>query len=375
MLPSGQPSVAIDVAPLLGVRTGIGYFCAELLRAVAAAGTDVAAFSVSWSGRDELAEAVPGGVRVVRRPMASRPMHMLWRRFDRPSIRWWTGPVDVVHGTNFLVPPSGRGAAIMTVHDATPWTHASEVTDMVRQYPAVVERALGRGAHIHTVSQFVAAELIDILGVNPDRVHVVRSGVPDVGPADPADGRRLVAAASYVLALGSIERRKNIPALVEAFDEFASQVPDVVLAIAGPDSFDSPRLDDAIARAASSSRIRRLRNVSDPERNALLRGAVAFAYPTLYEGFGFPPLEAMSVGVPVVISPAGAPVEMCGDAALVADPDDSAAFAAALARVVVDDELRSELIDKGRERAGMFNWERAGTEMVDLYTRLATRDR
>ena len=345
-------------------------FTVGILEALAARpDLDVSAFALTWRGRGLLHEQLPAGVRGVARPMAARPLRALWRRWDWPVVESWTGAVDVVHGTNFVVPPSRSAARIVTVHDLTPERHPELVHRASLAFPELVRRALARGAWVHTVSSFVAAEVVDRLGADPERVVTVAQGVPPVAPAPAGAGARLAGAGRYVLALGTIEPRKDHPALVRAFDAVAATRPELRLVLAGPDGWGTDALAAALDRARNRARIVRLGYVDGAERAALLRDASVFAYPSRYEGFGLPPLEAMAVGVPVVATSAGSLPEVLGDAALFVRPGDDEALADALSRALDDDGLRARLVAAGTGQAGRYSWERCGAGLADLYRR------
>ncbi len=372
--------VGFDATSTIGDRTGVGVFAHEVLARLA---TDdrlkMTAFAVTWRGRDQLRDAVPAGVRVVTRPMAARPLRLAWARWDRPTLRAWIGPQDVLHGPNFVVPPGGDAAEVVTVHDLTPIRFPELCTPDTLTYPTLVRRAIARGAWIHTPSQFVADEVIEHFTIDPERVVAVANGVtplhaPTIA-SDAAAGIRLVGAKRYVLAIGTVEPRKNLAALVMAFDRMAAHDPDLHLVIAGPDGWGVEVLDHAIAHAAHRDRIRRMGWVSDVERAALLRGATVLAYPSRYEGFGLPPLEAMDAGIPVVTTDAGAIPETVGDAAVVVPngADDIDALSDALKHVIGDASLRRRLIAAGLARTRRFTWDATALGIADLYLRAAHR--
>jgi glycosyltransferase involved in cell wall biosynthesis len=176
-----------------------------------------------------------------------------------------------------------------------------------------------------------------------------------------------------VLALGTIEPRKNLPRLVHAFDAVAHSHPDVLLVVAGPDGWGTSAFADAVTAVSTGDRVRRLGYVTDQQRADLLAGASVLAYPSLDEGFGHPPLEAMAAGVPVVGARAGALPEVADGAALLVDPTDEDALADALSRVLDDDTCRADLVARGHARADEFTWTRCVDELVDLYRRVAAR--
>ena len=364
--------LAVDATPLLGARTGIGAFTAALLEHLAARPeVEVTTYGLTWRGRQGLASAVPAGVRTTRRPMAARPLRLAWQRGNRPPIEWWTGPVDVVHGTNFVVPPTAGAAAVVTVHDLTS-VHYPELCDAATlAFPSLVRRAIARGAWVHTPSRFVAAEVVHHLGADAERVIAIPSGVPTVPAADPGLGPRLAGAERYLLALGTVEPRKDLPLLVRAFDAVAGSRPDVRLVLAGPDGWGAETLRRAMAEAHHGDRMVRLGWVDDESRAGLVRGATVVAYPSRYEGFGFPPLEAMAAGVPVVATTAGALPEVLGDAATLVPVGDLDALAEALAALLDDAGLRRQQVAAGRRRVGAYRWEHTAGAMIDLYRRAA----
>lgn len=302
-----------------------------------------------------------------RAVLPARVLLRVWEHVEYPPAEWWTGPVDVVHGTNFVVPPTPRAGRVVTVHDLTPVRFPELASPTTGRFPALVRRAVQRGALVHTPSSFVAAEVVDLLGADPERVVAVHHGVPPVAPApSPPDVPR-----PYVLALGTVEPRKDLPSLVRAFDALAAAHTDLHLVVAGPDGWGVDALAAAIDGARHRARIRRLPWVDDAERAALLRHAAAFAYPSRYEGFGFPPLEAMAVDVPVVTTNAGALPEVVGDGAVLVPPGDVDALAEGLARVLTDDDVRAGVVARGRRRVGAFSWDRCAAGLADLYRRAA----
>jgi glycosyltransferase involved in cell wall biosynthesis len=362
--------LAYDATPLHGARTGVGVMTQRVLEQLAGhRDIEVIAYAATWRGRGRLRELVPPGVRAVTRPLPARPAHFAWRHSSLPPIEWITGAVDVVHGPNFVVPPARRAARVVTVHDLTAVHHPEMCTPHTRTYPAALRRALASGAWVHTVSDFVRDEILAAFDADPARVVTVANGVDAIADADPAAGRAAAGAAPYILAIGTIEPRKNFPGLLRAFASAASRLPGVQLVIAGPDGWDGGRFANALAESPVRDRVTRLGVLDDVARAQLLRGATALVYPSVYEGFGLPPLEAMSIGTPTLVTAAGAVVEVVGDGALVVPVGDDDALAAGLVRIVTDDALRADLATKGPLRAASFTWSRAAEGLVELYRR------
>lgn len=363
-------TVAIDTTPLVGNRTGIGVAVDGMVRGLARRpDLDLVGYGLTGAGWDQLRDALPPGVRPARARMPAGMFLRLWGKASFPAIEAWTGPVDVVHGTNFVVPPARRAARVVTIWDMTAVRYPEMCTPTSRRYPHLAERAIGEGAWVHTGSRFVAGEVMDHFGIEPDRVLVVPPGI------EMSAERRVPSPASppYVLAVGTVEPRKDFPGLVRAFDMVAAGHPGLELWIAGPPGWGESELSDAVSSARHRDRVKRLGWLDDP--GEILAGASVLAYPSLYEGFGFPPLEAMASGVPVVATTAGSIPEVAGNAAVLVDPGDTRALADAISSVVGDEALRAGLIESGLERARGFTWESSAAALHDGYVAVVSAAR
>jgi glycosyltransferase involved in cell wall biosynthesis len=373
--------VAFDATPLIGPRTGVGEFCLGALQALAER-SDLAmgAYSMSGRRRHAIASEVPTGVAVYDRPMAAGPLSKSWAHWSFPPAELFVGRADVVHGTNFVVPPAWWAATVVTVHDLTPLRFPELCLPPARAYPELVRKALGRGAWVHTHTSSVAEEVVASLGARPDRVRVVHPGVLPPGPPGPGfPGPDLLGGAAgrsallpdwvtrYVLAVGTVEPRKDLPSLVQAFGTFAKGYPGLALVHAGPDGWGSAQLEEAIAACPAGNQVVRLGWVDDRARDALMAGATVFAFPSLYEGFGLPPLQAMAAGAPVVATRCGAMEEVLGDAARLVDVGDVDALAEALEELLGDEAARLELVRRGRERASLYTWQACASGLSALY--------
>jgi len=358
----------------LGTPTGVGVFCLGALTALGKRDDlDVRAFAVSWRRRSGMTALLPPGVIASQRPMPARPLHSLWGRGAWPPVEFFVGPVDVVHGTNFVVPPTRTAAAVVSVHDLTPLHHPELCNPATLAYPGLIRRAVGRGAWVHTDSAFVAEEVIEAFGVEPARVRAVAPGVPPLPHLVPGAARPLVepllppGTGRYVLAIGTAEPRKDLPGLVRAFDVLADRHRDLALVLAGPPGWGEGALSAAVEQARAGSRVVRTGWLEPPVLAALLAEATVLAFPSVYEGFGFPPLEAMAAGIPVVATRAGSLPEVLGDGASLVDVGDSDGLAEALAGVLDDPALRDRLVAAGTARAASFSWQRCGEELARLY--------
>ncbi|MEA3075626.1 MAG: hypothetical protein QOF60_534 [Actinomycetota bacterium] len=351
--------VAFDATPLVGPGTGVATFTRGARSALSARpDIDLVDFAMTVRGRSETG---------MRWPMPAGLLQRVWAKAEVAPVEWWTGPVDVVHGTNFVVPPSRRrrAAAVVTVYDLTALRFPELCSPASLRYPDLVRAAVSRGAWVHVLARAIGDEVVERLGVPSERVRVVPSGVDPAVGGDAIAGRSLAGCDRYVLALGTVEPRKDLPSLVRAFDRLAASRPDLGLVVAGPDGWGTESFAGAVALARHGDRVRRLGWVDDSTRADLLAGAAALAVPSVYEGFGYPALEAMSAGTPVVASSAGSLPEVVGDAGVLVPPGDIDALTDALAGVIDGDP--SEWRAKGMANAARFEWKACASGLVELY--------
>lgn len=366
----GAPSVAFDTGPLHGRRTGIGNAVAWTLDALRAdRGVELQPYLTSARARVE-----PGERRL---PLPAAVAHRWWARSALPPMDRWLGHPDVVHGTNYVVPPARCGRAV-SVYDC--WflgddVSPAEIHPDVRRAGAALRRAVADGAHVVTSSTATTARVRSLLGA--EHVHTVLLGPPPALPAPTVPPSSVPTIdGPFILALGSVERRKNLPTLVDAFARVAREHPDVRLVVAGPDGDDSAAVSTAITRIDPrlAARIVRTGPVDDEAKQWLLHHARVLAYPSLDEGFGFPILEAQQHGTPVVASTAGSIPEVAGGAALLSPPRNVDALAANLHWVVTNDEMHAKLAERGRRNVVRFSWAATARRLVGVYRELAEPD-
>ena len=364
--------MAIDSGPLHGHRTGIGNAVAWYLDALQAhpLADEIEIRRYVTSMRAALE---PGERRL---PAPAAAALRSWARSSRLRADRWLGRPDVVHGTNYVVPPT-TAPRVVSVYDCWFLDHPSSAHRDVRLASAVLLRALRDGATALASSEATAARLRE--HVDTDRIDVVHLGPPldtDTTADDrpPAVANRLEGA-PFILSLGTVERRKNVPTLVRAFGRLATEHPDAHLVIAGRDGDDATTVATAIAALRPDVRARVIRTgpVSGSSKRWLLANAAVLGYVSLDEGFGFPLLEANAAGTPIVASTAGSIPEVAGSSALYAAPGDVDAIAAHLYGMVdapVGSTRRDLMTDAGRRNLERFSWDDTVTKTVDLYRRL-----
>lgn len=284
---------------------------------------------------------------------------------------------SLVHGPNYFLPPRVE-AGIVTVHDLSvlrfPEMHPAE---RVRQFERDFERSLSRASHIITDTETVRDEIVSTLGIARDRTSAIALGVgPEFRPRTaaeiaPALAEYGLAAGGFGLCVSTLEPRKKIGELLRAWELLPRRERDTIpLVLIGGQGWLNDDLHEQIDRGAASGWLKHLGHVPEASLPAIYAGARLFAYPSAYEGFGLPPLEAMASGVPTVVAKRSCLPEVCGDAAAYVNPEDVEAFAERLAAALCDDEWRRSARERGLARASVFDWQRCAAQTAQLYQRV-----
>jgi glycosyltransferase involved in cell wall biosynthesis len=299
-------------------------------------------------------------------PLPRLALYEAWHRRRQPPVEAATGPVDVVHATGMAVPPR-TAPLVVTVHDLAFLRWPEMFTRRgVAFFHRAVELAADEADLVVCPSQFVVDDCV-AHGFAADRLRLVPWGVDGAVPSDDriaAVRRRLGLDQAYVLWLGTVQPRKNVEALLRAYELIDT---DAVLVLAGPTGWNT---DLAPLVERLGSRVRSIGFVNEDDKAALYAGAELFCLPSREEGFGLPLLEAMAQGTPVVTSRSSSTAEVVGDdpdAGLVVDPDDPSVLAEAIQRVLDDDDLRKTLAAGARRRAAAFSWAATADRLAAVY--------
>ncbi len=359
---------------------GVSVYARQLLRAMLdlpeAAGHEFVFFvnGAGLAGKDEERERIQEG-------LASE--HVEWRvrsvpnklvtAFQvvesRPGFRWMFGDVDVAFFPNIHFLPLVRQPIpfVMTIHDLSFERYPECLSLKGRWWHRLINpRVLTAMAdRVIAVSKHTQSDLRELYGLPPERIEVVYPGLPKVSQPVLVDLPE-----QYLLSLATIEPRKNLSALIQAFDIVAADHPELKLVLVGGTGWKSAEVRERIAH---DSRIDYRGYVDEPTKQALLAGAAAFVYPSLYEGFGFPPLEAQAVGTPVLVGAHSSLPEVVGDSALLVDVLDARSIARGINSLLVDTALRDRLVERGYANVRRFQWEESARHTLQVLTSVVRR--
>jgi glycosyltransferase involved in cell wall biosynthesis len=376
--------VLIDYRPALRERSGVGEYTHRLVTSLlscyppssANGALELTIFSSSWKDRLRRTPELDGAAAVDRRVPVSL-LNFAWHRLEWPSAEALTGRrFDVTHSLHPLLLPSRRAAQVIMIHDLDFLAHPERTRAEVRRdYPELARDHAARADRIIVPSPFTAREVERQLGIAGERIAICPPGRPDWTPRKGLPGN------GYILFFGTLEPRKNVAGLLDAYERLIADagrhvrsgdarsdgrmIPELVLA--GKATGEARPWLERLTRAPLAGRVRHIGYVEPRDRQALYAGAHMLVMPSFDEGFGMPVLEAMTLGVPVVASSRGALPDVLGDAGPLVDPDDPVALGGAIARLLDDDAYAGACAAKGVLRASHFSWDRTARLVYAAY--------
>jgi glycosyltransferase involved in cell wall biosynthesis len=386
----------IDATPLTPQPSGVGFHVLNLIQALAKlqVSTD---FQLGVSFQPPLKQWLRGDFSVppplrdqadltvipwpVRLTNAVNAMPLRSPEWAGQYFEQTLGRPDILHGTNFSVYPRHRARTLLTIYDLTCLKYPHYVDGVARRYGDRLKHCLQWTDGILTISEHSKRDIVEYLNVKPDTVYVAylasRYGDPGDHPTEASSPGSLKAGLAppipdpYILFVSTIEPRKNVIGLVQAFNQLKRTL-DIPhhLVLVGRKGWNYQPIFAEMARSPWTEQIHHLDYLSDAAVAACYRHAAVFAFPSYYEGFGLPVLEAMTLGAPVVTAATSSLPEVAGDAAILVDPHDPASIAAGIAQVLTDPQLRATLVQRGKIRARQFSWETTALDTLKAYREL-----
>jgi len=369
----GTMRVAIDGRLLFYRRAGIGQYTLRLVEAL----TRIAPRERFLLLQDRRQRGPLLQAPNLRHVPVWTPSHHRWEHFTLP-LELLPLRLDLFHSPDFVLPERRAFAGVVTVHDLAFLRFPHLVTPQAARYYGRVHRAVRSAERVIVDSECTRRDVLELLGIPEEKVTVVYMAAgPAFHPYEvPPEDRRtfsgyVLAPQQFALFVGTIEPRKNLPGLLRAFHRMRERYPDLEphprLVIVGEEGWLSQEVFRVVNELRLAQEVAFIGSLPLGDLVWLYRAARLFVFPSLYEGFGLPPLEAMACGAPVIASSAGALPEVLGDAAWLIAPEDTEGWAEAMARLWGDDALRAQLRTRGLERAGRFSWDEAAGRTLGVY--------
>ncbi|MEW5861570.1 MAG: glycosyltransferase family 1 protein [Cyanobacteriota bacterium] len=381
--------VVVDATPLLPNPSGVGLYVYNLIHALHTLRLQED-FELGILYQPSLKNWLLGNLSFPKNlnqypnryllPLPVRGTNLL-ASFPNPLLSYFEarfGYPDIVHGTNYAVYPCQKSLKVMNIYDLTFTKYPDYVNSIVRTYTQRVKQSLRWTDLVITISESSKKDIVDYLNVDPSRIVVtpLASRYDSIELKQDLIDQKLKTVIydfykPYILFVSTIEPRKNIVALISAFNHLKQKYKiDHQLVLIGQKGWRYEPIFAEIENSPWSSQIHHLNYLSDEMVALFYSKADVFAYPSHYEGFGLPVLEAMTLGAPVVTSNTSSLPEIAGDAALLVDPNDSISLAESILQVISDSQLRQTLIQKGKERAKLYSWEKTAQATLQAYRTL-----
>jgi glycosyltransferase involved in cell wall biosynthesis len=366
-------NVCLDFQPAVSQRAGVGRYTDVLARELGALVGDDDALRLFYLDfkRRAAVPPVPGATFAPWRGLPGAVLQQAWKRVGWPPFDALAGAADVYHFTNFIIPPLRRGRAVVTIYDMSFERFPQFAESKNQAYLSTrIRETVRRADAVITISEFSAAEIRALIPEAEGKTHAIPLGIsPDFRPAAAAEVTAMRAELGlerpYLLTVGTVEPRKNLTFLVDVFEQLEDL--DIDLAIVGMPGWKCEPILERFRTSRRADRIHYLKYLPDGALPAVYSGAEAFVVASHYEGFGFPPLEAMACGTPVVSSPGGSLREVLGDGADFPGSLDVELWASRLCEVIRNREHRQRLIEAGRQQAAAYRWSNTAAATWQVY--------
>ncbi len=375
--------IAIDATPWMPQPSGMGFYVANLIRALNDL-QSAESFDLELIYQPRLQHWLKGDLSLpnhlqpysnqIRRFPVPVRVSNLWIKFPRSlsSFESFFAVSDIFHGTNYTVFPLKKSRRVMTLYDLTFIKYPQYANATVKAYAHRVKQCLKWTDLVLTISEHSKQDICRYLRVDPSRVWVTPLASRYQTDNSITESETMHSDQPYILFVSTIEPRKNITTLIDAFDDLKQKYQlDHQLVLIGQKGWLYQPIFERIARSPFHRSIHHLSYLSDQLVAQYYANADVFVYPSYYEGFGMPVLEAMTLGAPVITSNVSSLPEVAGDAAILVDPSDRSALAESILNVISDRELRNQLIQKGHDRALLYSWENTAKETLKAYRFLA----
>ncbi len=368
--------IGIDIRALNSIRTGIGRYLETLLPALFRYDKDseYILFYNSLTGPTPAYNSAGGKSSLVRTYIPNRILNALWAYTAFPKFENLAGKTDIFYSPSFQVPPLKKSRSVLTIHDIV-FYHSPElaIPSAVRHYKRRIKFYADRADVIIADSTATANDIVEFLKIDRGKIKVIYPGtIPLADVTEPERSKiknKLKLPDKYMLFVGCIEPRKNLARAFRAYNR-SGLWKEIPFVLAGPTGWRFDELEKIWNDLEAKDRIIRLDYVTEKELTVLYENAFFFVFPSLFEGFGLPILEAMSAGCPVLTSNVSAMPEAAGDCALLVDPINEGAIEEGMLRLYRDDAFRAELARKGKDRAALFTWEKTAGELINIFNDL-----
>ena len=370
--------IGIDIQCLTRPLTGVGYYTLGILRGLASLPVSDLIFPFYFSSRGhvELPARVYKKMAPLGKKIPGRILSLGWKRLGFPPVNWLIPGMDLYHFTDFVARPVRRKPVVTTIYDLS-FKRYPEFTEPknLKYLEASLPGSIERSDRIIVISEFTRDELTSLYPVSSDEITVVHGGIDDIFHEKQTEDELMRARfrynlpEKYILTVGTWEPRKNLVRLLQAWRKLRmdGKLGGYKLVMVGMKGWLCGEIEQKFRNQAGQRGVMSIGYVPRTIMPAIYQGASAFIYPSIYEGLGLPPLEAIASGVPVAAARAGAIPEVLGEAALYFDPTDPREMAEAINAVITKEELAAKLCRKGKEQIKDFTWEKAAEKTMQVY--------